>query len=60
MKDMKKHLESLLRDAAECQVISDLATDPSKRDLFAKLAKHHRVLAAELERAIAAAKPTRT
>lgn len=54
MQDMKKHLESLLRDAAECRLISDLATDPSKRDLFAKLAEHHRVLAEEVERAIAA------
>jgi len=55
MKDMKAHLEKLRRDAAECQLISDLATDKSKRGLFAKLAEHHRVLAGEVERAIAAA-----
>jgi hypothetical protein len=33
--------------------ISDAATDKEKRDLFARLAEHHRVLASELERAIA-------
>ena len=53
MKDMQKHLDSLQRDAAECQLISELASDQAKRDLFAKLAQHHRVLAAEVERAIA-------
>jgi hypothetical protein len=33
-------------------MIRDLATDPMKRELFAKLAEHYRVLAAEVERAI--------
>jgi hypothetical protein len=55
MKDMQVHLEKLRTDAAECALISDLATDPEKRRLFAKLAEHHRVLAAEVERAIAKA-----
>jgi hypothetical protein len=45
-------LEKLRADAAECQLISDLATHPLKRELFAKLAEHHRRLAAEVERAI--------
>jgi hypothetical protein len=27
MKDMEAHLEKLRRDAAECAIISDLATD---------------------------------
>jgi hypothetical protein len=53
MEDLRKHRDVLLREAAECQLISDLATDRSKRDLFAKLAKHHHTLAAELDRAIA-------
>lgn len=52
VEEIRKHLDRLLQDAAECQRISDLSTDPFKRDLFAKLADHHRVLAAELERAI--------
>jgi hypothetical protein len=54
MQDMKKHLESLLSQAAECKLISELANDQAKRDLFAKLAAHYRVLAAEIERVIAA------
>lgn len=53
MQDMKVHLEKLRTDAAECALISDLATDPQKRELFARLAEHHRMLAAVIERAIA-------
>lgn len=52
MKDMLKHREVLLREAAECQLVSDLTADKAKRELFAKLAEHHRTLAAELSRAI--------
>jgi hypothetical protein len=52
MLDMKPNLEKLRADAAECQLISDLATHPLKRDLFAKLAEHHRTLAAQVERAM--------
>ncbi|OPY97964.1 hypothetical protein A5906_33950 [Bradyrhizobium sacchari] len=54
MKDMQEHLEKLQVQIAECEIIRDLATDPAKRDLFARLALHHRVLAEELEKAIAA------
>ena len=53
MKDMQAHVEKLHRDAAECAIIRDLATDPKKRELFAKLAGHLSVLASEVERAIA-------
>jgi hypothetical protein len=53
MRDMKIHLEKLQAEAAECSLISDLATDRGKRDLFAKQAKHLMMLASELERAIA-------
>jgi hypothetical protein len=53
MKDMETHLEKLRRDAAECAIIRDLATDPKKRELFTKLAEHMSVLASEIERAIA-------
>ena len=52
MQDMRTRLEKLRTDAAECQLISDLATDPVKRELFAKLAEHHRTLALEVERAL--------
>ena len=54
MQDMRTHLEKLRRDAAECELISGLATDKAKRDLFARLAEHLSVLAAEVERAISA------
>jgi hypothetical protein len=55
MKDMQAHLEKLRSDAAECQLISNLATDKAKQALFARLAKHLDGLAAEVERAIAEA-----
>jgi uncharacterized protein YceH (UPF0502 family) len=54
MKDMHAHLEKLRADAAECALISNLATEPGKRELFARLAEHLAVLASEVERAIAA------
>jgi hypothetical protein len=53
MKDMQAQLEKLRTDAAECALIRDLATDPKKRELFARLADHLSVLAAEVERAVA-------
>ncbi|MDH2402663.1 hypothetical protein QCM77_22235 [Bradyrhizobium sp. SSUT18] len=53
MKDMQAQLEKLRKDAAECALIRDLATDPKKRELFTKLADHMTVLASEVERAIA-------
>ncbi|WP_245334706.1 hypothetical protein [Bradyrhizobium mercantei] len=40
MKDMKAHLEKLLVEAEECELISRLATDATKKALFAKLAEH--------------------
>ncbi|WP_456756568.1 MULTISPECIES: hypothetical protein [unclassified Bradyrhizobium] len=55
MQDMLKHLEKLRRDAAECALIRDLATDIRKRELFTRLADHLTALAAEVEKAIAAA-----
>ena len=57
MKDMQNQLEKLRTQAAECELIRDLATDKQKRELFARLADHFKVLAAEIERAMAAAKP---
>jgi hypothetical protein len=54
MKDMRKQLEKLRTDAADCGLIRDLATDPAKRELFARLALHLETLAIEVERAIAA------
>ena len=55
MQDMKAHLEKLRAEAEECELISKLATSPTKKELFAKLAAHHRALADEIERAMKAA-----
>ena len=52
MQDMQAHLEKLRTQASECQMISDLATHQQKRELFAKLAEHHRRLADQVERAL--------
>ena len=53
LKDMQAQLEKLRTDAAECALIHDLATDPKKRELFARLAEHLTALASAVERAIA-------
>ncbi|WP_354067042.1 hypothetical protein [Bradyrhizobium sp. OAE829] len=60
MKDYQKQLERLRADAAECRLISDLATDPAKRDLFDRLALHLSTLADQVEEALLHWKPTRT
>ena len=56
MKDMHAHLEKLRDDAAECALIRDLATDKEKRELFANLSAHLKVLADEVERVVKATK----
>ena len=52
VKDMQEHLEKLQAQIVECEIIRDQASDPRKRELFARLAEHHRVLALEIKRAI--------
>jgi hypothetical protein len=52
MKDYQTSLEKLRRDAAECALIRDLATDPAKRDMFDRLHTHLSRLADEVEVAI--------
>jgi hypothetical protein len=37
------------RDAAECELRANLATDPNKREIFTRLAQHLTTLAAEVE-----------
>ena len=49
---MLTQLEKLRREAAECELIRDLATDPKKRNLFDRLAAHLTVLASEVEQAM--------
>jgi hypothetical protein len=57
MKDYQAHLERLRRDAAECAIIRDLATDKAKREMFDRLAQHLTVLADEFEMAMRDQKP---
>lgn len=53
MKDYQAQLEKLRRDAAECALIRDFATDSAKRELFDRLAVHLESLANHVEQAIA-------
>jgi hypothetical protein len=53
MQDMELQLERLRLDAEDCALISRLATDSKKKELFARLAKHLATLASEVERGIA-------
>lgn len=57
MQDMKAQLEKLRVQIAECEMIRDLATAQRKRDLFAKLAEHYKLLANEIEKAISERTP---
>jgi hypothetical protein len=52
MKDYQAHLEKLRKDAAECALVRDLATDEAKREIFDRLARHLDQLADEVERAM--------
>ncbi len=56
MKDMMAQAEKLRVDATECKLISQLATTPEQRALFARLAEHLGALASEVELAIAQAR----
>lgn len=57
MKDYQTRLEKLRTDAVECRLISDLATDPAKRELFDRLALHLTSLADPVEQAMLHRKP---
>jgi hypothetical protein len=52
MKDYQAQIEKLRKDAAECALIRDLATDKAKRAMFDRLANHLTVLADEVEMAM--------
>ena len=56
MKDYQAHLEKLRKDAAECALVRDLATDKAKREIFDRLARHLDQLADEVERTMNARK----
>jgi hypothetical protein len=52
MKDYQAQLEKLRKDAAECALIRDLATDKAKREMFDRIAGHLTVLADQVEQAM--------
>lgn len=52
MKDYLEQVEKLRKDAAECALIRDLATDATKREMFDRLASHLANLANQVELAI--------
>ncbi len=49
MQDYLARLEKLRAEAADCKLISDLATDPAKRELFGRLALQLNILAGQVE-----------
>jgi hypothetical protein len=53
MKDIQKQLEKLRREAAECLVLSNLAKDPEKQQLFARVAEHITGLASAVQNELA-------
>jgi len=53
MRDMQAHLQTLRANIAQCERLRRDAKSKTKRDVFGKLVAHYRVLAGELERAIA-------
>ena len=52
MRDYQAQLEKLRKDAAECALIRDLATDKAKREMFDRIAGHLTVLADQVEQAM--------
>ena len=53
MQDLKARLEKLMADAAECELICNLATDTAKRATFRRLAEQFRSMADEIKAEIA-------
>jgi hypothetical protein len=54
MRDREAHLEKLRNDSEECALMTKLAANPKKRELFARLTNYPVLLASEVERLIAA------
>jgi hypothetical protein len=49
MSDIQNVLEKLRGEVAECRVLSNVATDPEKRELFARVAEHINGLASAVQ-----------
>jgi hypothetical protein len=54
MQDLKAQRDQSLANAADCELIASLATDPRKRATFERLACRLRQLALDIEQEIAA------
>jgi hypothetical protein len=53
MTDLQAKLEQYEAVAADCELITKLATDTAKRELYLRLALHYRELVADMRKAIA-------
>jgi hypothetical protein len=53
MSDIQRVLEKLRTEVAECRVLSNVATDPEKRELFARVAEHISGLASAVQNELA-------
>ena len=53
MQDLKTRFEKLLADAAECDMIGNLAADKEKREMFRSLGQQYRRMAEALRLEIA-------
>ena len=53
MEDLKNRVEKLISDAAECDLIANLATDGDKREAFKSLANQYRAMADAIRAVIA-------
>ena len=60
MQNYQSHLEKLRKDAAECALIRDLATDAAKREMFDRLAHYLSSLADQVECEMIAGEPDRS
>ena len=53
MEDLKAKLEKLIADAAECELIANLASEDDKRKVFRSLAAQYRAMAEAIRTVIA-------
>ena len=53
MHDLNARLEKLLADAADCDLVGNLATDVAKRTTFRRLAEQFRTMAEDVRAEIA-------
>jgi hypothetical protein len=52
VQDLRARYEKVTADAAECELIKSLATDPEKRKMFSDLAEQYRRMAEALKQEI--------